>query len=113
MGLCFYSQRGKEGSSGLTLKGVLLRSEAEPATTPLVEQARAAKTGSGRARAYGTYVRSPKCEVEGLRRGSRPDAVEVAPGSLTSGLAPGSFRWNSSRVVRAKVEEEWDLAPIG
>ena len=35
---------------GLTLKGVLLRSEAEPATTPLVEQARAAKTGSGRAR---------------------------------------------------------------
>ena len=31
---------GADGELGVTLKGVLLRSEAEPATTPLVEQAR-------------------------------------------------------------------------
>jgi prepilin-type processing-associated H-X9-DG protein len=31
---------GTSAAKGITLKGVLLRSEAEPATTPLVEQAR-------------------------------------------------------------------------
>ena len=42
----------------LTLKGVLLRSAAEPANTPLVEQARLYwRSGEKRGNAgYGTYV---------------------------------------------------------
>jgi hypothetical protein len=33
-------ETGRESREGRTIKGVLLRREAEPATTPLVEQAR-------------------------------------------------------------------------
>jgi len=59
-GLAFPLQCG-----GRTLKGVLLRSEAEPANTPMVEQAR---MRSWLPCAYGTYVREQAGKAESKER---------------------------------------------
>ena len=58
-----------------TIKGVLLRSEAEPATTPLVEQARVREAKADQARGHGAYVSASPWT--NCRRGAQTSPSQV------------------------------------